>query len=74
MNTIDDLMRLWPSISDFGRDIGVKPSHAHVMRARGSIPSEHWQAVIDAAAARGIGGITADSLVRLHAKAVEGGS
>lgn len=74
MTTIDDLMRRWPSISDFGRDIGVKPTHAHVMRLRGSIPTEYWQAVIDAAAARRIVGVTADELVRLHAKSAAGAS
>jgi hypothetical protein len=52
IRTIDDLIVLWPSDAEFGRDIGVKPSHVGVMKVRKKIPSEHWQAIIDAAARR----------------------
>lgn len=60
-------MGLWPSVADFGRDIGIKPSHAQTIRVRGSIPVEYWPAIIRAAAERGIEGVTADSLMALHA-------
>ena len=43
-----DIIRLWPSVSEFGRAIGIaKPSTAHSMLERG-IPPKHFPAVIAA--------------------------
>lgn len=66
MRTLDDLMGLWPSVSEFGRDIGIKPSHAQTIRVRGSIPVEYWPAIIKAASERGFKGVTAERLMALH--------
>ena len=68
MQTIADLMGLWPSVSEFARDIGVQPTHAHVMKVRGSIPSARWAAVVEAAKTRGIPGVTFEKLAELAAR------
>lgn len=69
--TASDIIGRWPSAEQFGRDIGLKyPSHARVMKLRGGIPRAHWQAVIEAAEARGFT-ITRDDLMRAHATAPE---
>jgi hypothetical protein len=60
-------MNLWPTVAEFARDIGIKPTHAQTMRVRGSIPVEYWPNILAAAKARKLGGITADALMKLHA-------
>lgn len=69
MKTIADLTDQWLTAAEFARDIGLKPSHAGVFKIRGSIPVEHWPAIIKAAADRGIEGVTAESLMALHTDA-----
>lgn len=69
MKTVAELMDMWPTVADFGRDIGIKPSHAGVMKTRGVIPVDYWPAVIEAAATRNIEGISADLLMRIHVPA-----
>jgi antitoxin VapB len=64
--TVGVLMGQWPSVAEFARDIGIKPSHAQVMKVRGSIPVDYWPATISAARARGIKGVTAELLMKLH--------
>jgi hypothetical protein len=63
MRTIDDLMKLWPTVAEFARDIGIKPTHAQTMRVRGSIPVEYWPNILAAAKTRNLPGITADTLI-----------
>ena len=48
-NVID----LWPTAADFGRDIGVTDINARAMRQRNSIPSEYWCKVVERASAIG---------------------
>ncbi len=74
LETIDDLIGLWPSDADFGRDIGVKPSHVGVMKLRRKIASDHWPAIRDAAARRhdedpskGFDRVNGDLLLDIHA-------
>lgn len=62
MHDVASLMALWPSVSDFARDIGIAPTHAHVMKLRGSIPPAHWSAVVSAAEARGFSDVSMDVL------------
>lgn len=69
MRTVDDLMRLWPTVAEFARDIGIKPTHAQTMRVRGSIPVEYWPNILAAAKTRNLRGVTADALMTLHAGA-----
>lgn len=66
IKTVDDLIGKWPTISEFARDIGIKPTHATVMKLRGSIPPDHWPAVVAAAEDRGIKGITLETLTELR--------
>lgn len=69
VETVAELMALWPSISDFARDINLKkPSHGTVMKLRGSIDVDHWPAVIAAAEKRAIADVTADLLMKIHAR------
>lgn len=63
--TASAIIDSWPSPKAFGDDIGVKLSHVHVMKVRGSIPARRWPAVAAAAKARGIG-ITLDDVVKAH--------
>lgn len=64
--TIDELISLWPTGADFARDLGLKPNHAGVFKVRGNLPSEYWTATIRAAAARGIKGVTAETLLAMQ--------
>lgn len=68
MRFVHDLMALWPSVSEFARDIGVKPSHAQTMKARGRIPVDYFEATVEAASRRGFAGVTYEALVRMHAR------
>lgn len=66
MNTVAEIIELWPSASELARDLGLKrESHATVMKARKSIPVAHWSRLIVAARSRGIA-LTLDDLVRIH--------
>lgn len=64
--TVAALMDRWPTTAEFARDIGIKPTHAQTIRVRGRLPVEYWQRVIDAAAERGIRGVTAAFLLEIH--------
>ena len=63
-----DVIALWDSDAEFARDIGIKPSHAQVMKLRRSIPLEHWPNVISAAKRRRYGGVTMEALTELGLK------
>jgi len=68
MMTVDKLISLWPSAEVFADDIGLKwRSHARVMKVRGRIPRRYWPAVVDAAKARGIKGVSIKQLENIHA-------
>lgn len=61
-----DIIDRWPSPKAFGEDIGVKLSHVHVMKVRGSIPARRWPRVVEAAKARSIP-LTMEQVERAHA-------
>ncbi len=65
MNTFRDVIDKWPSLRDFAADIGVQYVTAQVMRWRGSINADHWDAVVQAAKQRGFDGITIELLAKL---------
>lgn len=52
--TASEIIDRWPSPKAFGDDLGVKLSHVHVMKVRGSIPARRWPRVVEAAKARSI--------------------
>lgn len=67
IQTAADVMSRWPTDADFARDIGIKPTHAQVMKFRRSIPSSYWARIVSAAAERGIDGVTLDVLAAVAA-------
>jgi len=67
LETVAQVMGLWATDAEFARDIGIKPSHAQTMKVRGSIPVDYWPDIIAAAERRGLAGVTADTLMRIHA-------
>lgn len=54
MKSFRDIIDLWPSLSDFAADIGVKYGTAQVMRFRSQLRDEHWVRVVAAAEKRGL--------------------
>lgn len=66
-SSIAELIDLWPSAEVFSDDLGLKyRSHGRVMKVRGRIAREHWDAVVLAASRRGIKGVDHDLLAGLH--------
>lgn len=56
------IIKLWPSLSDFAADLGVEYGTAKAMKRRGSIPSRRWTEVVNAAHARGYRSVTLEAL------------
>lgn len=56
--TIPELISRWDKLTEFANQVGCGYEAARKMRDRKSIAPEHWAAVIEAAAANGITGIT----------------
>ena len=50
------------------RDLGLRRAgHGAMMKMRGSIPPQHWPRLVEAAAERGIEGVTFEALAIAHA-------
>lgn len=62
-----DVILLWPTAADFGRDVGVNPISARAMKQRNRIPSKYWAKTIEKARERGFRGLTYETLVELGA-------
>jgi hypothetical protein len=73
MQNVSDIFAAWPSDAEFGRDIGVPYPTVSAWKQRASIPATYWWHIIRAAAQRGHPEITADLLVRLHARKASNG-
>lgn len=67
MNTFSEIISLWPSAEELARDVGATGLVVRAWRARRSIPSEYWVAVIGAAERRGIPHITLELFAKLAA-------
>jgi len=67
MKDFREIIDAWPSPSELGNDLGLAASHIRTMRVRNKIPAEWWTTLIEAAARRGIKGITAEALAKLVA-------
>lgn len=65
--TISSLIDTWSTIAEFATEVGCGYEAARQMRRRESIAPEHWAKVIDAAAAKGIAGVTYEWLARQRA-------
>lgn len=68
MNTVPELIDALGGVTAFSRIIGKRPSTASEMKRNRSIHVDYWPRIIDAAAELGLKGVTADFLMRLHAK------
>ncbi|WP_029074393.1 carph-isopro domain-containing protein [Kaistia adipata] len=68
MNTIGDLIDAFGGNTKFAAVIGKNVSTASEMKRRDSIPIDYWPLIIQAAAERGMAGIDADRLMKLHLK------
>jgi hypothetical protein len=66
MKSITDIMELWPTTADFGRDIGLPYPTVASWKQRGSIPVAYWRGIIRAARRRGHAEVTGDLLIELH--------
>ncbi len=66
MKGVEEILALWPSNADLGRDLGVPYPTVAAWKQRGSIPVAYWRNLIDAARSRGLRGVTSELLVELH--------
>lgn len=60
-----DVIFLWPTAAEFGRDLGIGEVSARAMKNRNSIPSKYWDKVVKAAHERGIGDISLEALSKI---------
>ena len=60
--SISDLISKWKTVAAFAGAVGCGYEAARKMRDRESIAPEHWQAVITAAEAKGVPGVTLEWL------------
>ena len=68
MESFSDVIRALGEPPGFAKAVGVAESHARTMKARDSIPPEYWQALVAAAEARGIEGVSLDLLAGFAAR------
>lgn len=52
--TVKDIILLWPTAEELGRDINETGGTVRAWSNRGSIPSGYWCSIVTAAEARGI--------------------
>ncbi len=67
MVTVPDIFEKFGGPTAVAAALEVRTSTASEMKRRGSIPVKHWPKLIDAARERGIEGVSADTLTRIHA-------
>lgn len=65
MKSIDDLIKAFGGVAEFGRVIGKRMEHVGSMRARRSIPARYWLTLLQSEKGREIG-ITVETLSRLN--------
>lgn len=66
--THTDIIRQWNTLSLFAADVGEERECVRAWRDRNSIPARAYQRVVDAAAERGIAGVTYAALAEEAAK------
>ena len=66
--TFRDIIKLWPSLTDFAREVGVTLDCAKSWRHRDSIQSAHYPSIVAAAQRRGLVCVTNDLLVSAAAR------
>lgn len=60
-----DIIALWPTKAEFARATGISPANARQIAKSKSIPSRHYQAVVDAVEKAGFPRITYADLVEM---------
>lgn len=68
MNSVRELIDAFGGPTAFSKIIEKRPSTASEMKRNRSIAVDYWPKVIEAAAERGMEGVTAEFLMRLHAR------
>jgi hypothetical protein len=66
METFGAIIDAFGGTSAFGQAIGIPDSHARTMKARDSIPPEHWDRLVKAAMERDIEGISFKRLTEIR--------
>ena len=66
MNRVDDIIGLWPSMAELGRDLGLPYPTVAAWKQRGSIPVAYWRELVGAAQRRGFREVNADLLIAAH--------
>jgi len=66
MKSIDQIIELWPSMADLGRDLDLPYSTVAAWKRRGSIPVNYWRDLIAAAHGRGFAAVTSEMLIEAH--------
>lgn len=66
-NEVEKLIQNWPNRQAFADAVGEKVATVHKWARFGRIPSGKQRAVIDAARTSGVGYVTADWMVDVHA-------
>lgn len=61
-DSVNAIIGAFQGVSELGRAIGATPQAVSNMRARGSIPPRYWPRLVEAAKARGIAGVTFETL------------
>jgi hypothetical protein len=69
--TVPDLIDAFGGPSAFAKVIGKGPSTAGEMKRAGRIDVRYWPSIIEAAPGKGVLGITAEALMRMHAPVSE---
>ncbi|MBR0693617.1 carph-isopro domain-containing protein [Bradyrhizobium lablabi] len=64
--TISELIDAFGGATKFAEVIDKIPSTASEMKRSGSIRPRYWPKIIEAAAARGIEGVSPESLMQMH--------
>jgi len=66
METFDAIIEAFGGAGPFAQAIGIPDSHARTMKARNSIPPEHWDRLVAAAIERDIEGISYKRLTEIR--------
>lgn len=68
MKCFRDVINQWPSLNEFGADLGITRLLAQQWRRRDSIPAGYWPRLIEKAADRRIKRVTLENLAGMAAQ------
>jgi hypothetical protein len=70
MPTVSEIIEQLGDTGAVAGALGLRDNSVSSWKSRGSIPGEHWRALVDLAEARGLHSITVDVLASMHARRV----